>query len=1111
MFSKKQIIRACAAFGVVAIPAVAPVAVHAQDSTTGAITGLVKDKASGELLAGVTVVITSVERKNNYNAITEGNGRFKVASLPPGDYSVLFIYGDTKSKMSVRVNIGKSQQLFPKLDLTQLGGETVTIKGRALIDTTKTTQGVIIGKDFTENLPVPGRTFESALSIATGAENDGEGVSFSGSSSLENQYIVDGVNTTGLGYGRVGSPVINEFVEEIEVITGGYMAEHGRSTGGVVNVATRSGTNDFHGSVFSSFTNSILQTRNERIPTESWFEVEQNLAYDLSLGATLGGPIIKDKLWFFVGVAPRLIANDTERIIQRRTDCRERLPSGELSTCDPALGDGTADEGDDGFLILEELDRSTVRDQATEYQFVSKINYAPSPDHAGQVTFSGTPFFRQSIGVTGEDQAVSRDVQVLTTDVSAKWTSKLNDAKTTIEGVVGMHRETVESGSISSAADSIPQEVLVFGNFGNLAAGTNTVTGQPRETAAVVQGCQDSTDENRDPYQFIDNCPDTGYGYSVGGIGFLGDQEEQRTAGKLSVTQRVEAAGSHEIKGGVDVESNFRNSKRLISGDVYLTNYQDRSQIEVFRYVGLAPEGDDSGNFPDLCNRGVSSEDPVACNYTPSGDVRGNTLNFAAYLQDSWQILPNLTFNAGVRYEEQRLRNAEHLRGTMAVGTGEILGKNAMTLRNMWAPRVGMVYDWTKEGRSKVYGSWGRYYESIPMDINDRSFGGESWMRSTYDTTQDDCGPAVENIGGTPSGQGCLASGAAPASGDRLTGAGVLVAPGIDAQYLDESILGVEYEILEDLKIGVSLKNRKLGRVLEDLSTDNANTYVLANPGSWPQEEEDKLLKEIENETDVTERARLEGLLEQFRGIRGFDDPRRDYNAVEITASKRFSRKFAGRTSYTYSRTEGNYQGLFSSNNGQVDPNITSLFDLPELMANRDGLLPQDRPHSFKLDGYYVFDFREIGALTTGLGVTALSGTPKSVTASHYLYGRRETMLLQRGELGRNEFEYNGNIHVGFKRDLGKGMTLEGYLDFFNLASFDFLKGQSTFSTYGEYTRFNVNPVVGGSYEDLLYLKALNVGDGTETGQAARRLRSFGTVRSRYRAPWAQFGARLRF
>lgn len=1115
MFSKKQIIRACAAFGVLAAPAIAPVAVHAQDSTTGAISGTVKDKATGELLAGVTVVITSVERKNNYNAISDGGGRFKVASLPPGDYSVLLIYGDTKSKMSVRVSINKNQQLFPKLDLTQLGGETVTIRGRALIDTTKTAQGIVIDKAFTENLPIPGRTFESALEVAAGAIDDGVGVSFSGSSSLENQYVVDGVNTTGLGYGTVGSPVINEFVEEIEVVTGGYMAEHGRSTGGVVNVVTQSGTNDFHGTVFTQFSNSLLQKRNDRNPIESWVDVERNLAYDLSLGATLGGPIIKDKLWFFVGVAPRLIANDTERITKRQTDCRERMANGELSTCDPALGDGIPDEGDDGFLIYDELDRNTLRYQATEYQFVSKINYQPTPEHAGQVTFSGTPNTQQNIGIAGEAQAVSRDVQVLTTDMSAKWTSKLNDAKTTIEAVVGMHRSTFQSGSIDDDANKLPHELLQFGNFGDWAAGTNTTTGQPRESAATIQGCQDSMDPVRDPYQFIDNCPDDlGIGYGTGGIGFLGDEEEQRTSGRVSVTQRVQAAGSHEIKGGLDFESNFLNKKRLMSGDVYFTNRQGGfNQIEVFRYVALAPEGDDSGRFNDVCDRSRSQQDggPQACDYTPPGDVKGKTLNFATYLQDSWQILPNLTLNAGMRYEEQRLRNAQHLQGTTAVGTGQTLGKNAMLLQNMWAPRLGLIYDWTKEGRSKVYGSWGRYYESIPLNINDRSFGGESWQRSTYDSSDEDqCGTPDPNLAG-PAGAACVANGQDPAQGDRLTGAGVLVATGIEAQYLDEAILGVEYEVMEDLKVGLSFKNRKLGKVLEDLSTDNADTYVLANPGSWSQEEEDKLLSQLESETDTSEIARLTNQLNQFRGIRQFDTPRRDYNAVEATLSKRFSRRMMIQSSYTYSRTEGNYQGLFSSNNGQIDPNITSLFDLPELMANRDGALPQDQPHSFKLDGYYGFDFKEAGELTTGLSFRAFSGTPINAVGAHYLYGTNETMLLPRGAMGRIDFNYNASMHFGFKRDLGKGMELEGFLDFFNLTAFDFITGQGVASVDNVYTRLNVNPVVGGSYEDLVFLKELDQGNGAETGNAARRNRNFGNSTALYAAPSARIGARLTF
>ena len=85
--------------------------------------------------------------------------------------------------------------------------------------------------------------------------------SFSGSSSLENQYFVDGVNTTGLTFGTVGTPVINDFIEEIEVITGGYNAEYGRATGGIVNVVTKTGSNEFKGSVFGYYQPGFLDRR----------------------------------------------------------------------------------------------------------------------------------------------------------------------------------------------------------------------------------------------------------------------------------------------------------------------------------------------------------------------------------------------------------------------------------------------------------------------------------------------------------------------------------------------------------------------------------------------------------------------------------------------------------------------------------------------------------------------------------------------------------------------------------------------------------------------------------------------------------------------------------
>ncbi len=1095
------------------------------EGQTGSIAGTIRDAGTGEGLAAATIAVVNSQRQN-YSATSDELGRFNVAPLPPGTYQLLVLYGEESVRVkNVRVAPGKATIVNRSIGVK--GEDIVVHAKKRVVESDRNRLVTSVDREAMERLPIPGSSFEGLLDQSPTAIFDGEGFAVGGTSSLESRYIVNGQDTTSLTDARVGSPISMELLEQVDVVTGGYAAEHGRATGAIVNVETRTGSNEFHGTIFSQFTNAFLQKRTARAPLESWIDVESNQAYDLTLGVTLGGPIIKDKLWFFVGLVPRLIATDTDRITKRQTDCRTTLPDGSLSSCeprdanDPNAGflyeDGVADVDENGIQIYEELDRKTLRSQATEYQFVSKINLKLDDNHSGQVTFSGTPFSRQNVGVLGELQAVSRNIQVLTTDLSGQWMSKLDESKTRLEAQFGVHRSTFTSGSIDENADSIPHERLVFGNFGDWAAGTNSTNpSQPRESFATITGCQDSMDATRDPYRLLENCPDTGIGYSVGGIGFLRDEEEQRTSGKLSVTQRIDAFGNHQIKAGVDSESGFLNKKRLISGDVYFTNEQGgRNRIEVFRYVALAPEGAAAEAFPNQCGRGQEASDEIACNYTPPGDVRGQTLNLAGYLQDSWQPIPALTINAGVRYEEQRLRNAEHLRGTTAVGTGETLGKNAMVLRNMWAPRLGVTYDWTGEGRSKLYGSWGRFYESIPMDINDRSFGGESWMRSTYDSGNlDQCGPPDPSLGGasaTPSGSGCVANGEAPAFGDALTGAGILVASGIEAQYLDEAILGVDYEVSKDFRVGASVQNRRLGRVLEDLSTDNANTYVLANPGTWSTEEEAKLLEQIDAEDDPATKARLSKMLRQFQGIRNFDSPRRDYNAVTVTAAKRFSRAIGVKASYTYSTTDGNYQGLFSSDNSQVDPNITSLFDLPELMANRDGALPQDRPHLFKVDSYYSFDLKRAGTISTGLSVRAISGAPVNVTGAHYLYGRDETMLLPRGSLGRVDFDLNASAKIGYLRNLGHGMRFEGFIDVFNLNAFGFLGGQGTAAIEGRYTRSNVNPIVGGSYEDLVFLKQFDGSSGAETGRPVERNRNFGNARELYAAPSARLTARLSF
>ena len=1120
---------------------IAPSVAHAQSQTTGAILGAVTDSKTGEKLAGVTVIATSPSLAQAQTAITDEKGQYKITDLPPGEYLVTFYYADiTLERGGVAVGVSKVTPVYQKLNQDQAGGEVVKIVDSApVIDPTSTTQGITIDKNYIKNIPVPGRTFESTLGAAAGSQGDGLGVSFSGSSSLENQYFVDGVNTTGLTFGTVGSPVINDFIEEIEVITGGYNAEYGRATGGVVNVVTKSGSNEFKGSVFGYFQPGAFTAQVERTPTNGGsIDATSNLAYDASLGFDLGGPIIKDKLWFYVGFSPRFVQSDILRETKRRTDCRGVNPDGSLTTCDPRLPSqgGYADTVPDvdpatGFYITDLLDAETRTATTQSYNLLSKINFAATPENQGQLAFQALPASVDSPGIFGPASSGTKGSQ-LTTDLSGKWTSKFNDNKTEIEAVVGWHRDHLDYDAYAPELANTPLQALYDGDLATWGQGFGSESGR------TISGCQDAGPGSSDPYPFTANCPMDTRVYVVGGPGAITDDTEQRRAAKLTLTQRVKAAGNHEIKAGMDVEDNISNKTRIYSGGAFIQNFVGGNNIRVTRWVTLLgregspavmnntdPRFDNRCSTPDTGGGGaVGGSVPYVCDYTagvegaPGTRVVGNTLNWSAYLRDSWQIQPNLTLNAGIRYEEQRMRYADFLRNKVDPLTEEQLGTNAMMLNNMWAPRVGLLYDWTKEGRSKIYANFGRYYESVPMQINDRSFGGEVNFQQNFSPSQ--CGMSDMRIGG-PNGEGCLANpSAVAANGEQLFGAsGVLIAPGIKPQYLDEIIGGFEYEILDDLKIGVAYQNRRMGRVIEDVSTDGANTYIIANPGEWSSDEEQKLMDRIERTDDPAEQGRLRRQLNLFRGIRVFDKPRRDYNALQFTMTRRFSKKLYVQGSYTYSKTAGNYPGLISYDNGQVDPNISSQYDLIELLGNRVGPLPQDRPHYIKLDGYYTFDFKKKGSLTTGIRLRALSGVPINALAGHYLYGPNESFLLPRGQLGRTDFEHGLDVHIGYGKNIGKNMNLEVFVDFYNVynrqgeASVDDnyapqFKLSAPNSTSG--SEQNANPVAGGTYDDLMWVKTID-SNGNETSVPIGKNPNFRNTTGRYAPANARLGLRLTF
>ncbi|HTJ44704.1 MAG TPA: carboxypeptidase regulatory-like domain-containing protein [Kofleriaceae bacterium] len=1056
---------------------------RAQGLTTGAVQGIITDANTGEPLIGVTVVASSPALQGQQSAITDETGEFKITNLPAGTYTITYYYVDLVVRRTVDVSINKTTPAYAKLDVAQASSEVVEIEGRApAIDPSSTSQGVTLDKDFVKNLPV-GRSYAENLSAAAGTHEDDAGMSFSGSSSLENTYVVDGVNTTSLRYGQVGTPVINEFIQQTEIITGGYGAEFGRSTGAVVNVVTKSGSNEFHGSIFGYASPGALIARAQATPTESGsIDSEVNEDLDTDFGFELGGPVIKDKIWFYAGVAPHVDRSTMERITKRRVD-RD--------------GDGQPDvDPSTGFLVFEELDRQALHLKTDSVPFVGKLSFAAAPEHQGFVSIIGTPETGNDLSVDGLPSATHLFDTKLTTDVSAKWTSKLDDNKTEIEGVFGWHRGTDRQTPIDAFAANLPRQNLYYGDL----ATWGMLGG---ESASTIAGCSDG---GNDPYPMIRNCPDEGTGYAIGGPGQLIDFNETRLSGRVSITQRLTGLGHHEVKAGLDAEDNELLTRRANTGDMYfdvmLPNGDDPGKTYEWRFVQLAPDGNPQG-LPDSCpdtDEGTTR----ACKFLGATNVVGDTFNWAAYLRDSWQVIPGFTINAGLRYEEQRMRYAKDLQNTVDPFTGVGRGTNAMELRGMWAPRVGAIYDWTGEGRAKIYGHWGRFFESVPMDLNTVNFGGETTYRRVYE--MDQCGSPTAGVGG-PDGPSCVNGGQPPMFGSNVFGSGVLVAPGVKAQYMDEAIAGIEYAVTDDFKIGAAYSDRRLGRVLEDISPDNTVTYVLSNPGEFDEDAERSLEAQIANTADADEKARLQGQLDVFRGIRKFDKPKRVYQSIQLTAVKRFSRALFLQATYTYARTQGNFPGLYSPESGAINPNITAQYDLIELLANRNGPLPNDRPHEVKLDTYYMFDFDKAGTLTTGARARASSGTPVDVLGANSLYGFDESFLLPRGAMGRTTYDAGLDLHLGYGRKLGKDSELEVFADLFNV--FD---RQSPDTLDQTYTHDNVNPIVGGDGSDLIWAKTQD-GDGNEPAEPGLPTRNldFRNAKTRNAPFMARLGARLTF
>jgi hypothetical protein len=288
----------------------------AQETTSGTITGKVVD-AQGAPVPGATVTVTSPQGPKTI--VTDAAGRFFAPYLTPGRYAVkveLSGFSPVEQK-NIDVRLGQ------RLDLGELalkvGGleEVVEVVGSApVVDTSSTTVGGILDADALKRLPV-GRNFTDTLYLVPGVSDSSyagkANPSIGGASGLENNYIIDGVNVTNTGfgamgsfsrtYGSLGTGVTSDFIKETQVKTGGFEAEYGQATGGVVNVVTESGTNEFHGALFGYWRPEWAESDWEQLTTVNG-TINTTATDTADFGARFGGPLMKDKLFFFATFNP---------------------------------------------------------------------------------------------------------------------------------------------------------------------------------------------------------------------------------------------------------------------------------------------------------------------------------------------------------------------------------------------------------------------------------------------------------------------------------------------------------------------------------------------------------------------------------------------------------------------------------------------------------------------------------------------------------------------------------------------------------------------------------------------------------------------------------------
>jgi len=1021
--------------------------VFAQE-TTGGLQGSVKDP-SGAVVSKATVELTGSALEGSKKLDTDSSGYYRFANLPPGVYAVTVkASGFSELKREgIRIEVGH----LPTLDLTLAvgaAGTVVEVTGEApAIDVTTNTNQTNLTSETLTDTP-HGYSFQSVIQYAPMARNEplaggsagmtgnaggslpgsagnGLSVGFSvgGAADSENSYLVEGQDTENIPGGASNANVPFQFIQEVQVKSSGIEAEHGGALGGVVNVVMKKGSNAYHGSFFTTYESDGMDgSPNATLrydPTSGVFVPPPAAGFDIDpqtyvpqkdhyriavAGFTVGGPVVKDRLWFFLGFAPQY--NDTARTVNfgPTNICNA------LGGCpNQALGDQIFDNDTQQYFTTARLDFTLTQKIRVfgswlyQYQRASGVSL-PGPDpiasqastYENESIFTPLAQFAHGLGYSAPNSTynVGADLtltpRVVSTTRFGYFFTNYHDFGWPTAGV-DLSWQTSGTGTCGGTG-------FACDNLGNPLPAS---LGQPAGTTTAPYD-QSFTQVNASKhYQFDED------------IAFF-------KSGWL---------GTHNIKGGYQ----FNELTNVIN--------QHGNLPFAFVYVGPASSGITYGPSTTLggTNCGTLSDNPwdaCAGQYgyvkvqdfatvlkTSTGQVVPATdHNHALFIQDAWTVGHGLTLNLGLRIEKETL--------PAPAGIGVSISSINFDWSQKVEPRLGAAWG-SRNGKMKIFGSYGVTNDVMKLLLAQTSWGAQGFEWCTYPLGPDGTAAGFSNsdidlqynaggracptgISNTPAN---FASGATPTSlTDAGTGTQLIenvnlrpeepVAHGVNPYRQHESVAGVDYQIAKDWAFEARYDRRRLDHVIEDASLADPNAfeiYTIVNPGQGVNKTLNGYANYLTSLGDAygpgTAAFNPSGAFWTGSGPGGTcagcpNNPVaiRNYDGVELRLTKTQSRGWSGMFSYTWSRLWGNYAGLTTTDQidggttGRNSPDTTRSFDEPFYYfgaegKSNDGPLATDRPNAFKGFAYYTLPWGgsfKNNTTTFGLFQVAYSGSPMS-------------------------------------------------------------------------------------------------------------------------------------